>query len=51
MFRHIIDNDDEKRQHQICLKSHKKINKNTPKNIDLNLLGYQYFEGVDLMES
>ena len=50
MFTHIIDNDDEKRQHQIGPKSHKKINKNTPKNIDLNLLGYQYFEGVDLME-
>lgn len=29
---------------------HKKINKNTPKNIDLNLIGYQYFEGVDLLE-
>jgi transposase len=50
MFTHIIDNNDDKKQHQIGPKSHKRINKNTPKNIDLNLLGYQYFEGVDLME-
>lgn len=30
-------------------KVHKRINKNTPKNIDINLLSYQYFEGVDLL--
>lgn len=30
-------------------KPHKKINKNTPKNIDLNQLSFQYFGGVDLM--
>jgi len=30
-------------------KPHKKINKNTPKNIDLNQISYQYFGGVDLM--
>ena len=29
-------------------KAHKRINKNTPKNIDLNLISYQYFDGVDL---
>lgn len=44
-----INNDDEKRQHYIDKKVHKKINKNTPKNIDLNLMSYQLFEGVDLM--
>lgn len=30
-------------------KIHKRINKNTPKNIDLNQIAYQYFDGVDLM--
>jgi len=44
-----IDNDDDKRQHLIDPKPHKRVNKNTPRNIDLNLAGYQYFEGVDLM--
>jgi transposase len=49
MLNNIIDGDDNKRQHYIDKKSHKRINKNTPKNIDLNMVGYQYFEGVDLM--
>ncbi|WP_244140822.1 transposase [Kaistella flava (ex Peng et al. 2021)] len=44
-----IGKDDNKRQHHIEPKKHKKINKNTPKNIDLNLMAYQYFEGVDLL--
>lgn len=30
-------------------KAYKKANKNTPRNIDLNLMAYQHFEGVDLM--
>lgn len=45
-----IDQDDNKRQHYTDSKPHKRINKNTPKNLDLNLLGYQYFEGVDLLK-
>lgn len=45
-----IDNDPNKKQHFIDLKVHKRVNKNTPKNIDLNLIGYQYFEGVDLLK-
>jgi transposase len=45
----IIDNDDRKRQHLIEPKIYKKINKNTPKNIDINLRSYQFFEGIDLM--
>jgi hypothetical protein len=49
MLSQIIDNDDNKRQHHLEPKTYKKINKNTPKNIDLNLKSYQYFEGVDLM--
>lgn len=44
-----INNNDDKRQHFIDKKVHKKINKNTPKNIDINLMSYQYFEGVDLL--
>jgi transposase len=30
-------------------KPHKRVNKNAPQNIDLNLKAYQYFEGIDLM--
>lgn len=44
-----INNDDDKRQHTIDKKPHKKVNKNAPKNIDINLMSYQYFEGVDLL--
>lgn len=45
----IIDSDDNKRQHHIEPKPHKRINKNTPKDIDLNLKSYQLFEGTDLL--
>lgn len=44
-----IQSDDDKRQHQIEKKVYKRVNKNTPKNMDINLLSYQYFEGVDLL--
>lgn len=49
MLNETIDNDENKKQHYIEKKSYKKVNKNTPKNIDLNLMAYQHFEGVDLM--
>jgi transposase len=49
MLNEQINGDDNKREHYIEKKSHKRINKNTPKNIDLNLMSYQYFEGVDLL--
>jgi transposase len=49
MLNQQINNDDNKKQHHIDKKAHKRINKNTPKNIDINLLSYQYFEGVDLL--
>jgi len=49
MLNQQIHNDTEKRQHHIGKKVHKRINKNTPKSIDLNLLSYQYFGGVDLL--
>ena len=45
----IIDKDDNKKQHYIDPKPYKRINKNTPKNIDLNLKSYQMFEGTDLL--
>ena len=45
----IINSDDNKRQHYIEPKPHKRINKNTPKDIDLNLKAYQMFEGTDLL--
>lgn len=44
-----INRDDSKREHFIERKVHKRVNKNTPKNMDINLLSYQYFEGVDLL--
>ena len=43
-----INQDDVKKSLYIDKKAHKRINKNTPKNIDLNLISYQYFDGVDL---
>ena len=45
----IIDGDDNKKQHLIEPKHHKRVNKNTPKDIDLNLKSYQMFEGNDLL--
>jgi transposase len=49
MLNQQINKDENKKQHHIDKKVHKRINKNTPKNIDINLLSYQYFEGVDLL--
>jgi len=43
-----IDNDENKKQHFIDKKVYKRINKNTP-DININMLSYQYFEGVDLL--
>jgi len=45
-----IHQDETKRSLQTDDKPHKKVNKNAPKNLDLNQLSYQYFEGVDLMK-
>ncbi len=44
-----ITNDEKKIDLVVEKKPHKRINKNTPKNMDLNQLSFQYFEGVDLM--
>jgi transposase len=45
----IIGNDNNKKQHYIESKPYKRINKNTPKDIDINLKSYQMFEGIDLL--
>ena len=49
MLDELINKDDDKREHTIEKKVHKKINKNSPKSFDLNLLAYQYYQGVDLL--
>lgn len=49
MLEEIINSDDDKKQHYLEPKPHKRINKNTPKDIDLNLKSYQMFEGTDLL--
>ena len=48
MLNEWIEQDETKRSLHIDPKVHKKINKNTPKNIDLNLISYQFFDGLDL---
>lgn len=45
----IIGKDPEKQEHHIDKKPYKRINKNTPKNIDINLKSYQIFKGTDLL--
>ena len=48
LFDEFINQDDVKIWLYIDKKVHKRINKNTSKNIDLNLISYKYFDGVDL---
>ncbi len=38
-----------KKKLSTTVKPHKKVNKNAPKNMDVNQLAFQYFGGVDLM--
>lgn len=45
----IIGKDPEKQERFIEKKTYKRINKNTPKNIDINLKSYQMFKGIDLL--
>ena len=45
----IIGKDLEKQEHHIDKKPYKRVNKNTPKDIDLNLKSYQMFKGIDLL--
>ncbi len=45
----IIGKGPEKQEHHIEKKPYKRINKHTPKNIDINLKSYQMFKGIDLL--
>lgn len=44
-----INSDESKKELKAPAKPYKRVNKNAPKNIDLNQVAYQYFNGVDLM--
>lgn len=44
-----INKDEEKKNLKTDQKPHKRVNKNAPKNFDLNQVAYQYFNGIDLM--
>ncbi|MDQ3143191.1 MAG: IS110 family transposase [Bacteroidota bacterium] len=50
ILKNIIENDENKRNHRAEAKPHKRITKNTNKNLDLNQVSFQYFEGIDLMK-
>jgi len=50
LLKDIIDKDNNKKQHTVEKKAFKRKNKNGINNTDMNLISYQYFEGVDLME-
>ncbi|PWK20301.1 transposase IS116/IS110/IS902 family protein, partial [Arcicella aurantiaca] len=49
MLENEINKDQDKKQLKTTAKPYKRVNKNAPKNIDLNQIAYQYFGGVDLM--
>jgi transposase len=49
MLNEQISGNADKRKLHIEGKVHKKVNKNSPKNMDINLMAYQYFEGIDLL--
>ena len=44
-----FNNNPEKKKLSAPKKIYKKKNKNAPKNMDMNQIAYQYFDGVDLM--
>ena len=45
-----INKDENKKTLKTDAKPHKRVNKNAPKNMDINQMAYQYFGGVDLMK-
>jgi len=49
MINEHLDKDPAKKQLRTDNKVHKRLNKNAPKNMDINQLSYQYFGGIDLM--
>jgi len=48
-IRAFIKKDKNKKKLQTDDKVHKRVNKNAPKNMDLNQLAFKYFNGIDLM--
>jgi transposase len=44
-----LTGDENKKVLKTEVKVHKRINKNAPKNMDINQLAYQHFNGIDLM--
>jgi transposase len=49
MINRHLESNPEKKEFRTNDKVHKRINKNAPKNMDINQLAYQYFGGIDLM--
>ena len=49
MINQNINNDENKKTLKTEDKIYKRVNKNAPKNMDLNQMAYQYFNGIDLM--
>jgi len=49
LLKGIIKNDVKKKNHKVKKKAYKRKNKNAIRNTDMNQIGFQYFEGVDLM--
>ncbi len=49
LLKKIIKNDENKKKHKAKKKAYKRKNKNAIRNTDMNQIGVQYFEGVDLM--
>lgn len=49
ILKEIIRNDENKRHQTVKKKDHKRKNKNAITNTDMNKIGVQYFEGIDLM--
>lgn len=49
LLKNIIKNDDNKKNQTAKKKDYKRKNKNAIRNTDMNKIGVQYFEGIDLM--
>jgi len=49
LLKKIIKNDENKKKHTANKKDYKRKNKNAIRNTDMNQIGFQYFEGIDLM--
>jgi transposase len=49
LLKKIIKNDENKKKHTAKKKDYKRKNKNAIRNTDMNQIGFQYFEGIDLM--